>query len=196
MQISDPNAPAWPAPGSEHDPVTVTVSRLARPGREAEFEAWMAGVCTVACRFEGHRGFTVIRPSDPASREYVLIFRFDSMAHLRRWNESAERADWIARARALTVGDPRVELTTGLEHWFTLPASGAPPPPRHKMALLTFVAIFPLFLACSVLLLPYLAGLPWPLPSAVMSATLIVLMTYVVMPQITRVFHGWLVPRG
>jgi antibiotic biosynthesis monooxygenase (ABM) superfamily enzyme len=196
MKIPNPTAANWPSPGSEREPVTITVTRIAKPGAEAAFEEWMAGVCSVASRFEGHRGFTVLRPPDPRSREYILIFRFDSMEHLRRWNESPVRDEWLERARPLTVGDPRVELTTGLEHWFTLPkAAGVAPPPRHKMALLTWLAIFPLILLFSTVFLPYLTVLPWPLPTALMSVMLVLLMTYVVMPRITRLFSGWLFGR-
>ncbi|HEY5987201.1 MAG TPA: hypothetical protein VIV12_12630, partial [Streptosporangiaceae bacterium] len=37
------------------------------------------------------------------------------------------------------------EFLTGLESWFTLPTQpAAPPPPPYKMAILTWVTIFPL----------------------------------------------------
>jgi antibiotic biosynthesis monooxygenase (ABM) superfamily enzyme len=190
MQVPHPESSNWPEPGA--GPVTITVTRVARPGKEAEFEEWLGGVCTAASKFEGHRGFTVLRPPNAARREYILIFRFDSMQNLQRWNHSPVRNDWIERARPLTVGEPRVELTTGLEHWFTLPASATLMPPRYKMALLTWMAIFPLILGFSTLVLPYLAGLPWPVPTALTSAMLVLLMTYVVMPRVTRLFMPWL----
>jgi antibiotic biosynthesis monooxygenase (ABM) superfamily enzyme len=39
----------------------------------------------------------------------------------------------------------RSSFVTGLETWFTLPgAPGAVPPPPYKMALLTWITIFPL----------------------------------------------------
>ena len=192
MQVPDPQSTNWPVAGAS-GPVTITVSRIAKPGKEREFEEWMAGVCTVASKFEGHRGFTVLRPANQR-REYILIFRFDSVEHLEIWNHSPERNDWISRAKPLTVGDPRVELTTGLEHWFTLPDASVQPP-RHKMALLTWVAVFPIILLFSIVVLPYLAVLPWPLPTMIMSATLVLLMTYLVMPRVARLFAWWLMPR-
>ena len=40
--------------------------------------------------------------------------------------------------------DPAAKFLTGLEGWFTLPAQpGAPAPRRYKMAILTWVTIFP-----------------------------------------------------
>jgi antibiotic biosynthesis monooxygenase (ABM) superfamily enzyme len=39
----------------------------------------------------------------------------------------------------------RTSFVTGLESWFTLPGQPrTPPPPPYKMALLTWITIFPL----------------------------------------------------
>ena len=184
------------APGlrpSSEGPVTVAVSRVIKPGAEAAFETWLAGVCRVATGFEGHMGVSVLRP--PAGgRKFVLIFRFDTLEHLARWNESAERAEWLARAEPLTSGQPTLEVTTGLEHWFTLPDAGLAPPARHKMALLSWVAIFPLVVGVSAALAPWVGSWPWPLPMALTTAVMVVLMTYLVMPRMTRLFQSWLYP--
>src|SRR5262245_6822653 len=49
---------------------------------------------------------------------------------------------------ALVIGPIRTSFVTGLESWFTLPGQpGRPPPPPYKMALLTWVTIFPLITA-------------------------------------------------
>jgi uncharacterized protein len=87
-----------------------------------------------------------------------------------------------------------VEVTTGLEHWFTLPDSGAPPPPRHKMALLSWLVIFPLVAALLALFQPLLGPLPWPLPIAIVTAVMVLLMTYLIMPLLMLVFRRWLSP--
>jgi uncharacterized protein len=181
----------WAGADTDDGPVTVAVSRTVKAGAEAAFEEWLRGVCGVATQFPGHMGVSVLSPADAQSRTYVLIFRFDTLQHLAAWNESAERAEWIARARPLTTGEPRVQVTTGLEHWFPAPA-GSGPPPRHKMALLTWLILFPLVLTLPAAVTPHLAMLPWPLPTAVITAAMVTLMTYVVMPRVTKVFRHWL----
>jgi hypothetical protein len=182
------------APGAHGSdgPVTVAVSRTIRPGAEAAFEEWLRGVCHVATRFAGHMGVSVLPPAHPQSRTYVLIFRFDTLEHLTAWNESAERSEWIERVRPLTTGEPHVQVTTGLEHWFPLPEAGLAPPARYKMALLTWVVLFPLILLFSAAVAPYLAVLPPPLPTALTTAAMVILMTYVVMPRVTKLLRGWL----
>lgn len=67
----------------------------------------------------------------------------------------------------------------------------APPPTRHKVAILTFFGLLiPVYVIPGVLasLLPNR-----PLLVTIMAVGLIViLMVYVIMPALTRLFHGWL----
>lgn len=90
--------------------------------------------------FEGHLGVNVFRPTDSSNPEYRIIFKFDRMSNLRRWEESEIRREWLERAESLTLGPPEIQTLTGLETWFTLPAQKAiVPPPRYKIALLTWL---------------------------------------------------------
>jgi hypothetical protein len=79
-----------PSP-SDQDPVTLTVSRRVKRGREAEYETWLKGINQVAASFPGFCGVNVIRPSSNGQGEYVSIFRFDSYTNLKAWEESEIR---------------------------------------------------------------------------------------------------------
>lgn len=177
--------------------VTVAVTRRIRKGKEKEFEEWLAGVSAAAMKFPGHMGISVIRPAQGQAADYVLVFRYDSREHLRQWEESAERREWLDRAALLTVGEPNVQKTSGLEFWFT---SGCPPaspaPPRWKMVLVTCAAIYPL-----INFLRWVAGFwlgktsPW-VTSLIMLPISISVMTYWLMPWLTRRLAFWLFPVG
>jgi hypothetical protein len=67
-------------------------------------------------------------------------------------------------------------------------------PPRYKMALLTWAAAFPVLTAVNVLLGPLLVRLPLPGRALLMSGILIGLLTYVIMPRLTRLCSTWLSP--
>lgn len=175
----------------EQEPVTVVVRHRVRPGREAEFEEWLRGISRAALQFDGNPVFNVIRPADPKRPEYLVLFRFDSLAQLEVWENSDERRAWLDRVEPLVVHPPERERHTGLEVWFTPPA-GRPGPPRYKMVPVTLLAIYPLLLIAQMTLVPLLADWPLPLRALVTSATLVCLMTYAAMPLATRLFTRWL----
>jgi antibiotic biosynthesis monooxygenase (ABM) superfamily enzyme len=84
---------------------------------------------------------------------------------------------------------------TGLESWFTLPGQpGLVPPPPYKMALLTWITIFPLITAIVAITGPTLKDLPLAVRLGITTALTVPLMTWVVMPRVTRLLHRWLYP--
>ena len=192
---SDAQAPADARPAAD-DPVTVLYSRRVKPGREADFEAWARGIVAAARQFPGHLGASVL--DAPGSREYHILFSFADRQSLRAWLDSAERRRWLARVGELLEADRGLQQLTGLETWFKLPGSNVPtmtPPPRWKMWLVSLVAVYPLVLAFQVLVVPRMARLPLPLRALVFPLVLLTLMTFVVMPMVTRALRRWLGPR-
>ncbi len=175
--------------------VTVVISRRVKPGCEAEFEAFLQGVTAACSQFPGYLGSSLFRPASADDPEYRVIFKFDRLSNLRQWEQSEERQRWFTQAEALTVCPPSIQVLTGLETWFTLPGKAAiVPPPRHKMALVTWLAVFPLITVISTVLQNWLAPLPILLRAMVVTAIAVPTMTYLLMPQMTRLFAGWLYP--
>lgn len=191
------------APGSGFDalpegaegPVTTTVTRRVKPGHEPFYEQFLNGIITAASQFPGHLGVEVFRPESASAGEYRTVYRFDTAEHLRAWRDSDERAAWIERAEPHVIGPMRTQLLTGLETWFTLPRRpGTPPPPRYKMALLTWVTIFPLITLVVLVVGPLLEGLALVPRLAVSTAVTVPIMTWLVMPRVTRLLRNWLYP--
>jgi uncharacterized protein len=175
--------------------VTVCISVKAKKGHEKDLERWLEGVGRAASQFAGHQGLTVLRPSGEASEDYAYIFRFDTYTHLKQWEDSEERNLWVERLHDLTEGKARKQVLTGLEYWFTLPgAATMPPPPRYKMVIVTLLAIYPLSTFLPRLLNPFLGFLPSPARGLPVSILLVLLMTYAIMPIMTRLFAYWLFP--
>lgn len=124
-------------------PVTTTVTRRIKPGHEAAYEAFLAGISGGARAFPGYLGVEVFRPASGQGGEYRIVYRFASLAHLHAWLGSPEHAAWLQRAEPHVAEPMRTQVLTGLEGWFTLPTQPGLPPPRYKTALLTWVTIFP-----------------------------------------------------
>lgn len=95
----------------------------------------------------------------------------------------------------LVVGPMRTQFLRGLETWFTLPdRPGAPPPPPHKMALRTWITIFPLITVVVIVLEPLLESLAVVPRLAITTAVTVPIMTWLVMPRVTRLLRGGSTP--
>jgi antibiotic biosynthesis monooxygenase (ABM) superfamily enzyme len=182
-------------PAEVEAPVTTTVTRRIKPGHEAAYEEFLTGISGAARAFPGYLGIEVFRPAPGEGEEYRTVYRFDSVAHLRAWLDSAERAAWLARAEPHVAGPMRAQVLTGLEGWFTLPTRpGVAPPPVYKMAIATWATIFPLITLVVVATAPLVGGWPLVVRLAVTTGVTVPLMTWVVMPRVTRLLHRWLYP--
>ena len=188
-------ASASQLPDDVHGPVTTTVTRRVKPGHEVFYERFLEGIIAEASGFPGHLGVEVFRPETGTAGDYRIVYRFDNAEHLRQWLDSDEHAAWLERAEPHAIGPLRTSFVTGLESWFTLPGRhGASPPPPHKMALLTWITIFPLITGIVVATGPLLEDLPVVLRLGITTAVAVPLMTWVVMPRVTRLLRGWLYP--
>lgn len=175
-------------------PVTVDVLQRVKPGCEMAFEQVLTDLIAAARSFEGHLGVNVFRGS--TNSEYRIVFKFDCMSHLKQWEASPIRQQLLKRASQLTIDAGQISILTGLETWFTLPTQpGLPPPPRYKMVILSGSAIFILLNIATAFVVPVLLPLPALLRTLIVVLLIVSLMTYVVMPRLTKLFAGWLYPK-
>lgn len=175
--------------------VTVVVTRTPKIGREKDYEQYLTDVAKVAHGYPGHMGVYVIRPREPGDREYTLVFRYDTVENLRRWDTSADRATWVAKAEDMCEPDKtHIEKLTGMEAWFALPGRTVRPPAKYKMAVMSWVAVYPLVQMMTKVVLPQLEFMPGLARGVVTTAGMSVLMTYLVMPNLSKLFSRWLYP--
>ncbi|MGA5304850.1 antibiotic biosynthesis monooxygenase [Nucisporomicrobium flavum] len=177
-------------------PVTVAITRRADPSRNAEMLAWVRAGAALAEDFPGFLGVGWIRPG-PGSTDWHMLYRFADAEALRAWEESSQRQWWLSSAQGM-VEHTRVERRTGIEGWFdpprehsvTEPAPAAPP--RWKQAVTIWVGFFPLSLLSAVTLGHLLAGQHVVVRTLASTFALTPLMTYLVLPQVTRSLQWWL----
>ncbi|MBN3908179.1 MAG: antibiotic biosynthesis monooxygenase [Nostoc sp. NMS1] len=172
--------------------VTVVITQVVKPGCESAYETWLKDITSVSRTYVGHLGTNVIRPQLGVRNEYVIIFRFDGYENLKVWMTSRDREYWLNQGKHLVESDPYVQQISGLEAWFSLPGQPLKTPPRYKTALLTWAVVFVLINILSKFLVPLLRGLPPLIVSLIVTIIMVVLLTYVVMPRVSRLFSWWL----
>jgi uncharacterized protein len=186
-------------PTDSAQPVTVVVTRRVKPGREPDYEAWLQRLQAEARALPGYLGVTTQRPAAGGPREYVSAIRFATLADLRAFEGSELRARHLALVADLVEADAVWERMTGLEFWFTPPpGTVVAQPSRPRMALVMIVVVFGLVLSIGSLVNAAAAMLPLPVPyplRLLLTITLeVLLMTYWLMPQITRRLARWIYP--
>jgi uncharacterized protein len=181
---------------SPSETVTVVVHRRIKDRCEGEFQAAMQEFTRFALAFPGHRGIQLLRLV-AGGRDYTVVARFASKEVRRAFTSTPEYAAWQRRLGELTEGDPRIDELSGLEGWFvTDDVPGLPKPGKVKIAVATFIGVFPVSTIVGLLIVPYLQQFPVLLVNAIVAAIIVILLTWFVMPIVTRLLHKWLFPEA
>lgn len=177
--------------------VTVTVSRLPRPGHEDALQRWALGIMEQARTFPGHGGAQLFPPIPGVQPEQVIAFRFATRADLDRWQVSDVRRAWLARAETLTQAPATWHVLTGLEGLFAAQdRSPVVPPPRWKTAITVWIAVYPITVLLNLLLTPVIGDVAPPLRALGTTLLLAPLMVYVGVPFVSKVLLArWLSTR-
>lgn len=179
---------------AKREPVTVVVRRRVRPGHERAYEDWLARLVDDARALPGFLGSELVKPGAGA-REHVSVFRFDSVEHLRAFEQSELRRRALSEVIEHVEGDALWQELTGLELWFTPPpGTVAPQPDRLRMALLMIVVVYGLVLSIGQAVAWALGDAPLPIRLLVTITLEVFFMTYVLMPRLTRWLARWIYP--
>lgn len=180
------------------EPVTVQISRTVDPEAIDEMESWVADGQRLASLHEGYLGSGWVR-SDPSSNVWFVLYRFADVERLERWERSEARTTWLA-SFAEHVQLVRAERRTGIEGWFDTPAFehaavDDPAPPRWKQLVVIFTGFFPMSLMGNFVVSHAIPT--WPLVLRVLMVTALVmpLMVYVILPSLTTLYTPFLTGR-
>ncbi|MFJ1512212.1 antibiotic biosynthesis monooxygenase [Cellulosimicrobium funkei] len=201
---SPPTRPRSGMPVTGAGPVTVAIERRVRPENVPAVTRWVQDGVNLANRYPGFLGSGWVRAS-AGSHDWHMLYRFADVATLDAWETSSDRVGWLAQGRDL-VEETRVERRTGIEGWFDTPTSPAPSsasssaavaaaPPRWKQSVSIWLGFFPVNLAFTVLVGSLVPA--WdevPVVPRVLATTLVLtpVMTYLVLPRVTRLLAPWL----
>ncbi len=174
-------------------PVHVAITRRIKPGREAEFQEAVREFFKTSFSQIGVHGASMLVPTPGStSSEYGILRTFANEEARDAFYASPVYQTWKERIAPLTEGEPQHRQLHGLEAWFRSPKT---PPPRWKMAAATFLGVFPVAMVLNLALGPLIRSWPFLISNAVFNVCVVALLTWVVMPFVTRLFHGWLNPQ-
>jgi antibiotic biosynthesis monooxygenase (ABM) superfamily enzyme len=176
-------------------PIHVAITRRVQPGREAEFQQALREFFQTSFAHGGVLGVTMLVPPPGSdSREFGILRTFADEQERDAFYASPLFKAWEKKCEPLTEPDSWTQRPLhGLEAWFRSPHA---PPPKWKMAAATFAGVLPTAVILSLTLGAAIRPWPFLLSSVVFNAAMVALLTWMVMPLVTRALHGWLSSDG
>lgn len=171
-------------------PVHVAITRKVLPGKEKEFKEALHRFMGESFKHDGVHGASIITgPEGDDDREIGILRTFKNKKERDAFYQSEHFRKWEEYASTVTEQPVYRELN-GLEAWFR--SSGAPP--RWKMALITLCGVFPTSVFLNLVVGPLLKTLPLLVRLLIIAAAMVGILTWLVMPVLTRTFKKWLKP--
>ncbi len=175
------------------EPIHIAITRRVKPGCEAEFQQALIEFFKTSFSHIGMHGASMlVPPPGSTSSEFGILRTFANEQERDAFYASPLFQSWKERIAPLTEGEPQYRQLHGLEAWFRSTQS---PPPRWKMAAATFLGVFPVAMVLNLTIGPLIRSWPFIVSNAVFNACVVALLTWVVMPLVTQLIHGWLNPQ-
>ena len=176
---------------SEHI-VTTIIKYHIRKDTENEFEIWLKGITKSVSGFKGFKSKQIIsKKEDELDIIYIIMFQFNSLEYLLVWMDSEERREALQQLVTLSIKKTELKYYEGVDFCFALQEK-IKQPVKWKMAFLTWVFVF-----IGVLSLVKFYHFIFPKVSPVLNtflvtSTLVILLSWCIMPFITRLLKKWL----
>jgi antibiotic biosynthesis monooxygenase (ABM) superfamily enzyme len=100
------------APVTADNAATVIIGQKVRPGSELNFEAWQQDMNREASKYPGFVGAEVNGPTS-VQPDWIVVYRFDSVAHVQAWINSATRQERLAGGQQYFDGPGTQQVVGG-----------------------------------------------------------------------------------
>ncbi|MEM8504371.1 MAG: hypothetical protein AAF716_14605 [Cyanobacteria bacterium P01_D01_bin.1] len=182
---------------------SLVIEHTVPSGEGLAFRWWHAKLTRKAKRFKGHirtdlcapvRG---TRPGQPM--KWYSIVHFDSPELLNKWMKSRDREAMIKSGGSAVSSYQFISFATGLEGWFSSRTGTEQVgfgPPAWKQNAAVILALYPTVMIQSALFAALGLMQSWSLPTSMIVNNIITssLLTWAVMPLVTRLLGFWLQP--
>jgi antibiotic biosynthesis monooxygenase (ABM) superfamily enzyme len=171
------------------DGINILILRAVRPEHLDDFEAAVRAWIPTAVEFPGHQGVFMLTPP-PGSHEYGALLRFRDEQSWHEFSAWETYRAFLKSIHPMLSAEPKTESMHGMEAWFRPRSS--PPPPRWKMAVVTYIGV-----VCMVWIASRLVGIAWSdapgwAAYLLINAIVVTGLTWAVMPGLSRLMGGWL----
>ena len=172
--------------------IHIAITRRIRKEHAGEYERLLGDFASRSLTDPASRGVHLLYPAPGAeSCEYGILRSFASAADRDTFYASDFYKEFAARVESMMEEQPTYRELDGLEAWFR--ESHGALPPRWKMAVLTWIAVWPVSMAVPALLGPVLGDrVPPVIGVGIGAAVIVIVLTWAAMPLLVKVARPWL----
>jgi antibiotic biosynthesis monooxygenase (ABM) superfamily enzyme len=178
-----------------NESIHIAITRRVKPGCESDFQHALREFIQASFAQTGVLGagmFVPLPGSD--TREYGILRTFHNERERDSFYASPLFKAWEERVKPLIEGEPIYRKLHGLEAWFRNPS--VPNPPEWKMAVLTFIAVWPISMAVPALLNPLIGSrVSNFIFAGAVAAGIVLALTWIAMPVLVKLARHWLQPK-
>lgn len=171
---------------------SVFAYRIASEQKE-KFLDWRRRILEEVRKWPGFLGTESFDGVGGAEPEFISVVRFDSREHLDAWLSAPVREAFMQEVGKYVEHYTLRRIGSGFEGWFDISPQTSPPA-RWRQALVILSALFPVILVMRLLLAPVFLWFPLPVAFLILLTLDMAFLTYVVMPQYSRLMQFWLKP--
>jgi antibiotic biosynthesis monooxygenase (ABM) superfamily enzyme len=171
------------------EPVDILILRRVKPEQAAAFQRALRAWVPASVEHPGHLGVFLVEPG-PGTCEHGALLRFRTREDWEAFCNWPPYQRFLAEIRPMLEEEPRIEPLHGFEAFFR----GAAPPPRWKMAVLTWIGVCGMVWLMSTGLGAVNGGWPRWVSFLATNALVVAGLAWVVMPALTSLAALWLKP--
>ena len=174
--------------------IHIAITQRVRAESVGQFEEALNQFARRSLKASGAINMYCLRPPTGSdSREYGIMRSFADEADRAAFYQSALYQEWLVTIAPMIEIPATFQKLDGMEAWFR--ESPADMPPRWKMAIISWIGVWPLSMLVPVVLVALFGpNIPPVWMAAATAGGIVGLLTWVAMPLLARLFAAWLKP--